>query len=126
PFFPYGIYTIPEISMSGLTEEDCQAKQIDVVIGRARYRELARGMIVGDQWGLLKLVVDRKTEKILGVHIVGDAAANLVHIGQAVMALDGDLGYFIRTVFNYPTLAEAYKTAAFDAFNQLRGRLKAA
>jgi NAD(P) transhydrogenase len=126
PYFPCGIYTIPEISMVGMTEEECQAKGLDIVVGRARYRELARGQIVGDHWGLLKLVIDRKTQKLLGIHIVGDSASILVHIGQAVIALGGTLDFFIHTVFNYPTLAEAYKTAAFDAFNQLRGRVPAA
>jgi NAD(P) transhydrogenase len=121
PLFPYGIYTIPEISMVGPTEEEFVAKKADFVVGRARYRELARGQIVGDRWGLLKLIVDKKTLKLLAVHIIGDNAAELVHIGQAVMAFDGDVKYFIRTVFNYPTLAEAYKTAAFHAVNQIRG-----
>lgn len=117
--FPYGIYTIPEISMIGATEEELKAKGISYVVGRAKYREVARGQIVGDHWGLLKLIVDDRNLKILGVHIVGDNAAELVHIGQAVMALNGDLRYFIRNVFNYPTLAEAYKTAAFSAANAL-------
>ena len=120
PLFPYGIYTIPEISMVGPTEEELVAKKAEFVIGRARYRELARGQIVGDRWGLLKLIVDKKTLKLLAVHIIGDNAAELVHIGQSVMAFDGDVKYFIRTVFNYPTLAEAYKTAAFHAVNQIR------
>lgn len=120
PLFPYGIYTIPEISMVGKTEAQAQAEGIDYVVGRAPYKELARGLIVGDQWGLLKIVAERKTLKILGVHIVGEAAANLVHIGQAVMDLGGDVGYFIRSVFNYPTMAEAYKTAAFNIVNQLK------
>jgi NAD(P) transhydrogenase len=124
PFFPYGIYTIPEISIIGQTEEELVAKKIDFVAGRGRYKELARGQIVGDRWGLLKLLVDRKTLKILGVHIVGDNAADLIHIGQAVMSFDGDVTYFIRTVFNYPTLAEAYKTAAFHAINQIHGTTK--
>lgn len=117
--FPYGIYTIPEISMMGSTEEDLRDRKVDFVVGRANYREVARGQIVGDRWGLLKLLVERSTRKILGVHIIGDAASNLIHIGQAVMTLDGDLNYFIRTVFNYPTYAEAYKTAAFSALNEL-------
>jgi NAD(P) transhydrogenase len=120
-FFPVGIYTIPEISTVGATEEELVAQKADFVVGRARYKELARGQIVGDRWGILKLLVDRKTLKLHGVHIIGDNAADLVHIGQAVMDLGGDVHYFIRTVFNYPTLAEAYKTAAFHAVNQLRG-----
>jgi len=124
PWYPYGIYTIPEISMVGPTEEELIARKADFVTGRAKYREMARGQIVGDQWGLLKLLVDRQTLKILGVHIIGDSAADLVHIGQAVMAFGGDVNYFIRNVFNYPTLAEAYKTAAFHAINQIRGLSK--
>jgi NAD(P) transhydrogenase len=119
--FPYGIYTIPEISMVGLTEEELKKAGADFVVGRAKYKELARGQIVGDRWGLLKLLVDRKTLKLLGVHIIGDNAADLIHIGQAVMDFGGDARYFIRSVFNYPTLAEAYKTAAFHAVNQILG-----
>lgn len=119
--YPYGIYTIPEISMIGRTEEGLRAEKVDFVAGRARYKELARGQIVGDRWGLLKLLVERKTLKLLGVHIIGDNAADLIHIGQAVMILGGDLSYFINSVFNYPTLAEAYKTAAFHALNQIQG-----
>jgi NAD(P) transhydrogenase len=123
-FFPYGIYTIPEISMIGQTEEELVSLKADFVAGRGRYRELARGQIVGDRWGLLKLLVDRKTLKLLGVHIIGDNAADLIHIGQAVMTFGGDVNYFIHTVFNYPTLAEAYKTAAFHAVNQIKGTTK--
>ncbi|MBL7714015.1 MAG: Si-specific NAD(P)(+) transhydrogenase [Bdellovibrionales bacterium] len=119
--FPYGIYTIPEISMIGLTEEELNTAKTDFVVGRARYRELARGQIVGDRWGILKLLVDRNNRKLLGVHIIGDNAADLIHIGQAVMAFNGDVNYFISSVFNYPTLAEAYKTAAFHAVNQILG-----
>jgi NAD(P) transhydrogenase len=122
PLYPYGIYTIPEVSMIGPTEETLLAQKADFVVGRAHYRELARGQIVGDRWGLLKLLIDRKTLKLLGVHIVGDNAADLIHIGQAVMAFGGDANYFIRSVFNYPTLAEAYKTAAFHAVNQIRAK----
>jgi NAD(P) transhydrogenase len=122
--FPYGIYTIPEISMIGPTEEELTARKVSFAVGKARYRELARGQIVGDSWGLLKLLVDKKSLKLLGVHIVGDNATDLIHIGQAVMAFDGDVNYFIRSVFNYPTLAEAYKTAAFHAVNQIQGRTK--
>ena len=122
-FFPYGIYTIPEISVLGQTEEELIAAKANFVVGKARYRELARGQIVGDQWGLLKLLVEKKSRKLLGVHIVGDSAADLIHIGQAVIDLGGDVNYFIKSVFNYPTLAEAYKTAAFHAVNQLEGTL---
>jgi len=119
-FFPYGIYTIPEISIVGQTQEELVLKKVDFVVGKSKYRELARGQIVGDRWGLLKILVDTKTLKLLGVHIVGDGAADLIHVGQAVMALGGDVNYFIRSVFNYPTLAEAYKNAAFHAINQLK------
>jgi NAD(P) transhydrogenase len=118
--FPYGIYTIPEISMVGLTEEEAKNRKLDFVIGRALYRNTARGQIIGDRWGMLKLLVDRKSAKLVGVHVMGDAAANLVHIGQTVMDLGGDVKYFARTVFNYPTLAEAYKVAAFDAIKELK------
>jgi NAD(P) transhydrogenase len=118
--FPYGIYTIPEISMIGKTEEELKTEGVGFVVGRSRYKELARGQIVGDRWGILKLLVDRETLKLLGVHIVGDNAADLIHIGQAVMAFGGDVTYFVNSVFNYPTLAEAYKTAAFNAVNTIR------
>jgi NAD(P) transhydrogenase len=107
--------------MIGKTEEEAKAEAFDYVVGRSRYKELARGQIVGDRWGILKLIVDRPTLKLLGVHIIGDNAADLIHIGQAVMAFGGDVTYFINSVFNYPTLAEAYKTAAFNAVNSLRG-----
>ena len=117
--YPYGIYTIPELSMIGYTEEQLRGKGVDFVVGRAPYREIARGLIVGDQYGLLKLCVDRKSKRILGVHIMGDNAADLIHIGQAVMAFSGDIHYFIRNVFNYPTLAEAYKAAAADALQRI-------
>jgi len=120
--YPYGIYTIPEISTIGMSEEELVEKGIPFVVGRAKYKELARGQIVGDEWGMLKLLVHKDTMKILGVHIIGDNAADLIHIGQAVMQLGGELRYFVRSVFNYPTLAEAYKTAAFNAYNQLKGR----
>ena len=120
--YPYGIYCIPEISTVGSSEEELKAKGVSFVVGRARYKELARGQIVGDEWGLLKMLVDKETHKLLGVHIIGDNAADLIHIGQAVMQLGGNLEYFIRAVFNYPTLAEAYKTAAMNAYNQLMGR----
>lgn len=122
--FPYGIYTIPEISMIGKTEEELKAEGVPYVVGRARYRELARGQIVGDRWGLLKLLVERETYRLLGVHIIGDNAADLIHIGQAVMAFGGDVTYFVNSVFNYPTLAEAYKTAAFNAVNTIRDLAK--
>jgi NAD(P) transhydrogenase len=117
--FPYGIYTVPGISMVGKTEEQLTEKGIPYEVGRAQYREIARGQILGDQTGLLKLIFDRDSRQLLGVHIIGAEAAELVHIGQAVLALGGKVDYFVDTVFNYPTLAECYKTAAFDGINRL-------
>ena len=118
--FPYGIYTIPEISMCGKTEEELTGAGIPYEVGKARYREIARGQIVGDTTGLLKLLFHCQTRQLLGVHIIGEGASELVHIGQAVLAFQGQVDYFVNTVFNYPTLAECYKTAAFDGVNRLR------
>ena len=117
--FPYGIYTIPEISMVGKNEEDLTAAGVPYEIGKARYKETARGQIIGDQTGLLKLIFHMETRELLGVHVIGEGASELVHIGQAVMAYGGKIDYFIQTVFNYPTLAELYKIAAFDGINRL-------
>lgn len=118
--FPYGIYTIPEISSVGAQEENLKKDGIDYVVGRAFYRELARGKILGDERGFLKLLVDKKSKKILGVHILGTQATELIHIGQVAMALDTEIDFLVSNVFNYPTLAEAYKVAAYNAYNQLR------
>jgi len=118
---PYGIYAIPEISMVGRTEEDLTAAGIPYEVGKAQYREIARGMIAGDTTGLLKLIFHRETRALLGVHILGEGATELVHIGQAVLSLGGTVDYFVNSVFNYPTLAECYKTAAFDGVNRLAG-----
>jgi NAD(P) transhydrogenase len=117
--FPYGLYTIPEVSMIGETEESAKKKGLDVEIGRAFYRDNARGQIVGDLEGLLKLVFDAKTKKLLGVHIIGERATELVHIGQAVLHLGGGIDDFIAQVFNFPTLAEMYKYAAYDGLGRL-------
>jgi NAD(P) transhydrogenase len=117
--FPYGIYTIPEISTVGKTEEELTQDGIPYEIGKASYREIARGQIIGDTTGLLKMVFHNETRELLGVHIIGEDAAELIHIGQAVMAHKGTIDYFVNTVFNYPTLAECYKTAAFDGVNRL-------
>jgi NAD(P) transhydrogenase len=117
---PYGIYSIPEISYIGKNEDELTREGIPYETGIARYREIARGHIMGDENGMLKLLVHRETQKILGVHIIGEYATELIHIGQAVMALDGDLRYFRDTVFNYPTLAECYKVAAYDGYNKIR------
>ena len=117
--FPYGIYTIPEMSMVGRTEEELTEDAVPYEVGRAQYREIARGQIIGDDSGLLKLLFHTETRKLLGVHIIGEGASELVHIGQAVLALGGTVDYFVETVFNYPTLAECYKTAALDGINRL-------
>ena len=117
--FPYGIYTIPEISTVGRNEEELTEQGAPYEVGKAQYREIARGQIIGDQTGLLKLVFHLKTGKLLGVHIIGEGASELIHIGQAVLAYQGEVGYFVETVFNYPTLAECYKTAALDGINRM-------
>lgn len=118
--FPYGIYTIPEISMVGKTEEELTEAGVPYEVGKASYKEIARGQIIGDHGGLLKLLFHLETRQLLGVHIIGEGASELVHIGQAVLGFGGTVDYFIDTVFNYPTLAECYKTAAFDGINRLR------
>jgi NAD(P) transhydrogenase len=118
-YFPIGVYTIPELSSVGPTEEQLKEQGIDFVVGRAGYGEIARGYIRGDNHGLLKLLVDRKTHRILGIHVVGEDAANLVHIGLAFMLKDGYAQDLINMIFNYPTLAEAYRIAAFNALNKI-------
>ena len=117
--YPYGIYTIPEISFVGKTEEQLTADDVPYEVGVAYYRETARGQIRGDTTGRLKLIFHRETREILGVHIIGEGATELLHIGQAVMILKGTIDYFVETVFNYPTLAECYKQAAFNGINKL-------
>jgi NAD(P) transhydrogenase len=112
---PYGIYTIPEISMIGLTEEQLKKENIPYGVGICRFKDLARGLIIGSQKGMLKLLFHDETHKLLGVHIFGQSAAELIHIGQSVIAFDGNVEYFINTVFNFPTLSEAYKVAACSA-----------
>jgi NAD(P) transhydrogenase len=116
---PYGIYTIPEVSALGETERSCQEKQIAYAVGRARYAHNARGKIAGDTEGLLKLVVERGSRKLLGVHVIGERATELVHIGQPVIHLGGTVDVFIEMVFNFPSLAEAYKYAAYDCLGAL-------
>ncbi|MEE9284437.1 MAG: Si-specific NAD(P)(+) transhydrogenase [Dehalococcoidia bacterium] len=117
---PYGLYTIPEISMVGQTEEELTSEGVPYEIGLARYRETARGQIIGDKSGTLKLLVHSDTHKVLGVHIIGEQATELVHIGQVVIALQGTVGFLVNNTFNYPTLAECYRIAALDAYNKLR------
>jgi NAD(P) transhydrogenase len=117
--FPVGIYAIPEVSMVGATEEDLTRAKVPYETGVARYKEIARGQICGDDSGMFKMIFHRDTTRLLGVHCIGSSATELVHVGQAVLALGGGLDYFMTTVFNYPTLAECYKVAAFNAANKL-------
>jgi NAD(P) transhydrogenase len=117
---PIGIYTIPEISYVGKTEEELTEAAIPYEVGISRYRELARGQILGDSYGLLKLIVSLADRTLLGVHVLGTGATELVHIGQMVMCTGGTVDYIVDTVFNYPTLAESYKVAALDATNKLQ------
>ena len=119
--FPYGIYTIPEISYVGKNEEELTQANVPYEMGKATYREIARGQIIGDNIGMLKILFHRETRELLGVHIIGESATELIHIGQAVMSLGGTIDYFVNTVFNYPTLAECYKNAGFDGVNRLNG-----
>lgn len=118
-FFPYGIYSVPEISTIGMSEQEVRERGIPYECGIARLRETSRGQIMGLNHGLLKAIFSLKTRRLLGVHIVGEGATELIHIGQAVLALKGTLEYFIENAFNYPTLAEAYKIAALDAWNRM-------
>jgi NAD(P) transhydrogenase len=119
PHFPIGLYAIPEISMVGAPEHELTAQKVPYETGVARYREIARGQILGDDSGLFKMLFHRETRRLLGVHAIGTGATELIHIGQAVLGLGAGLDYFLRTVFNYPTLAECYKVAALDASNKL-------
>jgi NAD(P) transhydrogenase len=116
---PYGIYTIPEISMVGKTEQELTDAKIPYEIGLSKFEELAKGQMLGADTGLLKLLFDPKSRKLLGVHIFGERATEIVHIGQAVLAFGGTIEYFRDTVFNYPTMAEAYKVAGLDGLNRL-------
>jgi len=117
--FPFGIYTIPEISVVGKNEQQLTSDGVPYEVGKASYKEIARGQIIGDRTGLLKLIFHTETRKLLGVSIIGEGATELIHIGQAVLSYNGDIDYFVDTVFNYPTLAECYKTAALDGINRL-------
>jgi NAD(P) transhydrogenase len=118
---PYGIYTIPEVSAAGETEESCRAKGIAFEVGRARYANNARGQIIGDTNGMLKLIFSRDDRTLLGVHCVGESATELVHLGLMVLTTGGAIDLFIHTVFNFPTLAETYKYAAYDGLGNLSG-----
>jgi NAD(P) transhydrogenase len=116
---PYGIYTIPEVSMVGQTEETLTSNKVPYEVGIAKYSELAKSMMLGDEAGMLKLLFDPETHKLLGVHALGQRATEIIHIGQAVLFYGGSVEYFRDMVFNYPTLAEAYKVAALDGLNKL-------
>jgi NAD(P) transhydrogenase len=118
--FPFGIYTIPEISMVGQTEQQLTAAAVPYEVGIARYREIARGQLIGEPHGLLKILFHPVSRRVLGVHTFGTGATELVHIGQTVMAAGMPIDYFVDTVFNYPTLAECYKVAALDGINRVR------
>jgi NAD(P) transhydrogenase len=117
--YPYGVYTIPEVSCVGLGEDAAKERGIDTVVGRARFADNVRGQIVGDRDGMVKLVFDRSNRKLIGCHVIGERASELVHIGQAVITLDGTVEAFIEMVFNHPTLGETFKYAAYDALGQL-------
>jgi len=119
PWFPYGIYSVPEISTCGMSEEEMKERGIPYEIGVARFRETSRGHIMGLEHGLLKMLFSLKTRRVLGVQIVGEGATELIHIAQAVLNLKGTVDYFVQNTFNYPTLAEAYKIAGLDAFNRM-------
>ena len=119
PILPYGIYTIPEISMVGLTEEDCLKRGLDYEVGRAYYRNNARGQIIGDTAGMIKIVFSPTDHTLHGVHIIGENASDLIHIGMVTMQLKGTLDTFAQSVFNYPTLGDIYKYAAFDGLNRV-------
>ncbi len=126
PLFPYGIYTIPEISMVGATEQALTAAGTPYEAGIARYRETARGLLIADPYGLLKVLFHPQSRRILGVHAIGTGATELIHIGQAVLAAGMTVDYFVESVFNYPTLAECYKVAALDGINRVRPLSEAA
>ena len=119
PWFPYGIYSVPEISTCGMSEEDTKKRGIPYEVGVARFRETSRGNIMGLEHGMLKILFSLKTRRVLGVQIVGEGATELIHIAQAVLNLKGTVDYFVQNTFNYPTLAEAYKIAGLDAFNRM-------
>jgi NAD(P) transhydrogenase len=120
--FPYGIYTIPEISSVGFQETHLADRGIKYVVGKAQYSEIARGKMIEDEFGFLKLVVHSKTRRVVGIHIIGTSATELVHIGQVAISFGATVDFFVENVFNYPTLAEAYKVAAHNAINQLKAK----
>lgn len=120
PVLPFAVYAIPEISMVGMTEEDCKAKNIPYAVGRGHYEDNARGQIIGDMAGMIKLIFSPTDRKLLGVHIIGEQAAELIHIGSHVMMANGNIEEFVHAVYNYPTLSDLYKTAALDGIEKLK------
>lgn len=119
PLLPYGIYTVPEISMVGRTEKQLTEAGVPYEVGVARYREIARGQILGDRVGMLKLLFHQQTRQLLGVHSIGQGATELIHIGQTALAFEATIDFFIENTFNYPTLAECYRVAALDGYNKV-------
>jgi len=119
-FYPYGIYSVPEISTCGMSQSDAENLGIDFVVGSAKFSETSRGQIMGMDCGFLKLIFNQEKRELLGVHIIGEGASELIHIGQAVLRFGGGVDYFVENIFNFPTLAEAYKVAALNAWNKLR------
>jgi len=115
---PYGIYTIPEISMIGMNQEQIKNENIPYIVGICQFKDLARSLIIGSEKGMLKLLFHKNTHKLLGVHIFGQSAAELIHIGQSVIAFNGGADYFLETVFNFPTLSAAYKVATHNALEK--------
>jgi NAD(P) transhydrogenase len=111
---PLAVYTIPEIAMVGLSEDDCRAKNIPYLVGRSFYDKSPRGLIIGDTHGMLKLIFSPADKRLLGVHLIGEMASELVHVGSQVMSHDRTIDEFIAAVYNYPTLADSYKYAAYD------------
>ncbi|HEY6073950.1 MAG TPA: FAD-dependent oxidoreductase, partial [Anaerolineales bacterium] len=119
PVLPFAVYAIPEVSMVGKTEDECKAGGLPYIVGRAYYEDNARGQIIGDMSGMVKLIFSPADRKLLGVHIIGEQAAELVHIGVQLMMANGEVGEFVHTVFNYPTLSDLYKAAAHDGLSQI-------
>ena len=122
PVLPLAVYAIPEISMVGLTEDECKAKNLQYLVGRGSYEDNARGQIVGDISGLVKLIFSPQDKKLLGAHLIGEQAAELVHLAAHVITESGTLDEFIHAVYNYPTLTDLYKSAAYDGLDQLEKR----
>ena len=126
PILPAGIFTIPEISQVGKTEEECKNANIPYVVGTDKYANHGRGQIIGDTEGMIKMIFEVPSGKLLGVHVIGEIASELVHIGLACLSFGGDIDFFIHTVFNYPTLGDVYKYAAYSALGKLNKAREAA